>query len=165
MEGLFRKGHFNGMATVVKRLLDIVEPDNAYFGEKDFQQLAIVRRMVKKLGLKINIIPCPTLREPDGLAMSSRNVRLSERERTEALIISKTLFQAKENAGKGMRVKGVKEIATKSFNDSSLLRLEYFEIVDPESLKAVENGAYAKGNRACVAAKVGEVRLIDNISL
>ena len=163
MEGKFRPGHFNGVAQVVSRLFDIVKPDNAYFGEKDFQQLAIVRAMVKQLGLNVNIIGCPIVREADGLAMSSRNTRLNEAQRREAIIISQTLFKSKELKN-SLSVPELKEWITNQINASPELQTEYFELVDGNTLQPIQNWPDTEYPVGCVAVFDGEVRLIDNIT-
>jgi len=164
MEGKFRPGHFNGVAMVVKRLFEIVEPDNAYFGEKDFQQLAIIKYMVKKENLPVNIIACPTLREASGLAMSSRNTRLTEAEKIAAAAIYKALIDARENA-KTLSPQKVKELFENSINQNHTFKFEYFEIVDSETLLPVEEWNPEKKAVGCVALWVRDVRLIDNIIL
>jgi len=138
MEGRFRKGHFNGVAQVVSKLFDIVSPDRAYFGEKDYQQLAIIKNLVKQEGWPIEIIPCPIIREADGLAMSSRNQRLSEKQRSEAAWIPQTLFLAKEKA-KVMDVETLRKWVIDTIHKSESLKVEYFEIVDSEDLLPIEN--------------------------
>jgi len=162
MEGKFRPGHFNGVAMVVKRLLEIVQPDNAYFGEKDFQQLAIIRYMVKAEKLPVNVIGCPTLRESSGLAMSSRNMRLTEEEKAEAAAIYKALLEAKENA-KTLTPQKVKEIFENTINQNPVFKFEYFEIVDSETLLAVEEWNLKRKAVGCVAVWIRDVRLIDNL--
>ena len=164
MEGAHRPGHFNGVALIVSKLFSAVEPDKAYFGQKDFQQLAIVRRMTKQLDLNIDIIGCPIVREADGLAMSSRNVRLSAKERQEAVLIPQTLFKVKEMAAKNS-VKELKAFAEASIASNPDLKLDYFEISDVETLQPVDEIEPGKGAVACIAVKVGPVRLIDNIIL
>jgi pantoate--beta-alanine ligase len=164
MEGAFRPGHFKGMATVVKRLFDIVQPDRAYFGEKDFQQLAVVRLMVQMLHIPIEIIGCPTIRENDGLAMSSRNIRLSPSEREASIIISKTLTEAQQNK-KILSPEAIKVQAINHLKASSLIDVEYFELVDAESLTPVHSWSDSNNVRACVAVRLGNTRLIDNIAL
>lgn len=163
MEGKFRPGHFNGVAMVVKRLLEIVQPDNAYFGEKDFQQLAIIRYMVKSEKLPVTIISCPTLRESSGLAMSSRNMRLTEEEKVEAAAIYKALLEAKENA-KIFSPQKVKELFESAITLNPFFEFEYFEIVDSETLLAVEEWNPQRKATACVAVWIRDVRLIDNIT-
>lgn len=162
MEGAFRPGHFNGVAQIVTKLFDAVEPDNAYFGEKDFQQLAIIREMVRQLGYKIRITGCPIVREADGLALSSRNARLSEKERETALHISRTLFESRDFAA-GHSLADTAEFVKASIAAVEGLRLEYFQIVDGNTLQPVaewEDSDYIVG---CITVFCGEVRLIDNI--
>ncbi|MCC8146981.1 MAG: pantoate--beta-alanine ligase [Bacteroidales bacterium] len=162
MEGKFRPGHFNGVAQVVSRLLDIVKPDNAYFGEKDFQQLAIVRELVKQLNLNVQIVACPIIREKDGLAMSSRNTRLNENQRKEAVFISKTLFESR-NRCKEYTVDALKDWVVNNINSNPELHTEYFDIVDGSNLQSIgkwEDTDYPVG---CIAVFAGEIRLIDNI--
>ena len=162
MEGKFRPGHFNGVCQIVSKLFLIVEPTRAYFGEKDFQQLAIIREMVRKYPFNLEIVGCPIVREADGLALSSRNARLSDEQRIQALQISKTLFASVESAQTHTLAE------TKAFVESAIstaegLRLEYFEIVDGNSLQTVcdwKDGSYIVG---CITVFCGEVRLIDNI--
>lgn len=162
MEGKFRPGHFNGVCQIVSKLFLIVEPTRAYFGEKDFQQLAIIREMVRKYPFNLEIVGCPIVREADGLALSSRNARLSDEQRIQALQISKTLFASLEYAQTHTLAE------TKAFVESAIstaegLRLEYFEIVDGNSLQTVcdwKDGSYIVG---CITVFCGEVRLIDNI--
>lgn len=162
MEGKFRPGHFNGVCQIVSKLFLIVEPTRAYFGEKDFQQLAIIREMVRKYPFKLEIVGCPIVREADGLALSSRNARLSDEQRIQALQISKTLFASVEYAQTHTLAE------TKAFVESAIsiaegLRLEYFEIVDGNSLQTVcdwKDSSYIVG---CITVFCGEVRLIDNI--
>lgn len=160
LEGEFRPGHFQGVVHVVYNLFQITQPDFAYFGLKDFQQVSIIQHMVKQLKLSVQIVPCPTLREESGLAMSSRNLRLSESEKEDALIIYKTLNVILEKA-KDLSPIQVEELAKNLFN-SSKLKLEYLEIVDPRSLQKLSNN-WVKGAVCCIAAFCGEVRLIDNM--
>ena len=162
MEGKFRPGHFNGVCQIVSKRFLIVEPTRAYFGEKDFQQLAIIREMVRKYPFNLEIVGCPIVREADGLALSSRNARLSDEQRIQALQISKTLFASVEYAQTHTLAE------TKAFVESAIstaegLRLEYFEIVDGNSLQTVcdwKDGSYIVG---CITVFCGEVRLIDYI--
>ena len=161
MEGRFRPGHFKGVVNVVNRLFEIVKPDFAFFGEKDFQQLAVIKFMVDKLNLNVKIIPCKIYREESGLASSSRNSRLSESELVDAEFIYKSLVLAKELSAKN-EVAEVKSIIEESYNDS-VLELEYFEIVDPLTLQPLTK--WIEGAHACVVAYCGEVRLIDNMCL
>ncbi|RUA10583.1 MAG: pantoate--beta-alanine ligase [Flavobacteriia bacterium] len=164
MEGLFREGHFDGVGTVVKRLLEIVKPDNAYFGEKDYQQLLIIKKMVETEKLPVNIIGCDIYREPDGLAMSSRNIRLSKEQRKEAPQIFKTLNEAKEMF-KNSSISEVKAYVEQVFQKNKLLELEYFEIADASSLKPVTTKKPGEKYRGFIAVFAGKIRLIDNIAL
>ncbi|MBQ8519833.1 MAG: pantoate--beta-alanine ligase [Bacteroides sp.] len=162
MEGKYRPGHFNGVCQIVSKLFMMVEPHRAYFGEKDFQQLAIIREMVKQMQLPLQIVGCPIVREADGLALSSRNARLSAEQRKQALNISKTLFASVEFA----RTHSVAE--TQFFVEASIaeaegLELEYFEIVDGLTLQKVENWKDTDYVVGCITVYCGEVRLIDNI--
>ncbi len=162
MEGAFRPGHFNGVAVVVKRLFDIVEPDKAYFGEKDFQQLAIIKKLVRMLNYPVEIIPCPIVREPDGLAMSSRNVRLSEEDRQLAAMI----FWILRESVKRKEYKSPDELRVwvkKKFDEVDRFDLEYFEIADETDLLPVSEWNDQTGTLGFVAVNVGGVRLIDNI--
>jgi pantoate--beta-alanine ligase len=162
MEGKHRPGHFNGVAQVVSRLFDMVKPTKAYFGLKDFQQLAIVKNMVKQLQLPVEIVPCAIIREESGLAMSSRNELLTEEQRKNATVISETLFKAKELKGQ----KSVQEITdwvTETINKNPFLDVEYFEIVDDEQLQPVKSWDEKSTKVGCVAVFCGKIRLIDNI--
>lgn len=162
MEGKFRPGHFKGVVQVVSRLFDLVEPQKAFFGLKDFQQVAVIRKMVDQLNLPIQIVPCETSRTEKGLAMSSRNKRLSETQKDEALIIYKTLIHAKADAGKFSPAETV-VLATKFFEQGSL-QLEYLTIVDPHTLQDLTD-QWVPGATMCIACFCGEVRLIDNMTL
>jgi len=162
MEGAHRPGHFKGVCVVVKKLFDIIEPDKAYFGEKDFQQLEIIRQMVKTQNLPVEVISCPTVREANGLAMSSRNALLTSDERKNAAHIYKTLLGSRERE-RGT-VKEIKKWVEEEINENPFLELEYFEIVNAETLVPVLSFEETKNLRACIAVKVGMVRLIDNIS-
>ncbi|WP_320111318.1 pantoate--beta-alanine ligase [Draconibacterium orientale] len=162
MEGKHRPGHFNGVAQVVSRLFDMVKPTKAYFGLKDFQQLAIVKNMVKQLQLPVEIVPCAIIREKSGLAMSSRNELLTEEQRKNATVISETLFKAKELKAQ----KSVQEITdwvTETINKNPFLDVEYFEIVDDEQLQPVKSWDEKSTKVGCVAVFCGKIRLIDNI--
>jgi pantoate--beta-alanine ligase len=161
MEGASRPGHFRGVVEVVYALFEHVNPSNAYFGQKDFQQLAIIRAMVSSLKLPASIVSCPTLREADGLAMSSRNLRLSQSERQEALVLYKALSFVKEH-WKNRPSTAVLDQA-KQLIAASTLRLDYLLLVDPNSLLPIANNAQSAV--VCVAAYCGEVRLIDNMLL
>lgn len=164
MEGKFRPGHFDGVGTVVKRLFEIVRPDNAYFGEKDFQQLQIIKKLVSKHKLHVNIIGCDIFREDNGLAMSSRNTRLTDEQKAVAPFIYKTLKTAKTYFGTKSASKVI-EWVTQQFKNNNILNLEYFTIADVDSLKEVKRKSKNKKYRAFIAVYAGEVRLIDNIAL
>ncbi|WP_162126631.1 pantoate--beta-alanine ligase [Flavobacterium phycosphaerae] len=164
MEGQFRPGHFDGVGTIVKRLFEIVKPTNAYFGEKDFQQLQIVKKMVAKLKLPVKVIGCPIFREPNGLAMSSRNERLTTEERAEAAIIFKTLSEAKIRFHV-QSAEEVTEFVTEIFQKTTPFELEYFTIADEETLLPCTTKNNTKKYRAFIAVFVNNVRLIDTISL
>jgi len=164
MEGKFRPGHFDGVGTIVKRLFEIVKPTNAYFGEKDFQQLQIVKKMTAKNQLDVNIIGCPIYREANGLAMSSRNERLSKEQREQAGIIYETLNLAKQKFEKESS-KSVKEWVKKAFDKNPTFELEYFEIADEEKLLPCSRKSKSKKYRAFIAVFVNNIRLIDTISL
>ena len=162
MEGEHRPGHFNGVAQVVSRLFDIVKPDRAYFGEKDFQQLAIIREMVKQLKLDINIVPMPIVREVSGLALSSRNERLTATQKEVAVNISKVLAESKE----WMKTSSVEEVikaVTTTLDSFTELKVEYYEIVDGYTLQSVTDWKDSDYIVGCIAIFCGEVRLIDNI--
>ncbi len=162
MEGACRPGHFNGVAQIVSKLFYAVEPDRAYFGEKDFQQLAIIRAMVKQLNIDVEIIGCPIVRESDGLALSSRNMLLTSEERQRALTISRTLFASVEYAATHTLAE-TKSYVEEAINATEGLQLEYFQIVDGDSLQEVakwEDSNYLVG---CIALFCGKIRLIDNI--
>lgn len=162
MEGAFRPGHFNGVCQIVSKLFDAVQPDRAYFGEKDFQQLAIIRQMVKQLHYPLQIVGCPIIREEDGLALSSRNARLSVLEREKALKISQTLFKSRTFAATHS-VSETQQFVEDAISAEPGLRLEYFEIVDGNTLQQVnswEETSYVVG---CITVFSGEIRLIDNV--
>ncbi|GHS98173.1 pantothenate synthetase [Bacteroidia bacterium] len=163
MEGQFRPGHFNGVAQVVSRLFDIVKPDRAYFGEKDFQQLAIIRALVKQLNLNIEIIAHPIVREPDGLALSSRNTRLTSDQRKNAVIISQTLFESKAKK-ESLPLTEIKQEVIEKINAVPEFQVEYFDLVDRDSLQTVKDWTDSEHIVGCIAAYAGNVRLIDNIS-
>ncbi|MDR2805658.1 MAG: pantoate--beta-alanine ligase [Dysgonamonadaceae bacterium] len=163
MEGKFRPGHFNGVAQVVSRLLDIVQPDRAYFGEKDFQQLAIIRAMVKQLHLPVEIISHPIVREPDGLAMSSRNTRLTPELRKNAAMISQILFKSQQKKMQ-FSIASLKQKVIELVNTVSGLETEYFELVDGNSLQTVNDWNDSNFIVGCIAVYAGDVRLIDNIT-
>ncbi len=161
MEGKFRPGHFNGVAIVVKKLFDIIEPHKAYFGQKDFQQLKIIEALVKKHQLAVKIISCPTIREADGLAMSSRNKLLTPEQRQIAPVIYQTLKKVKEKAFHEP-VGEIKMWAVKQIHNYKSFDVEYFEIADYKTLMPVDKMEKGREYIACVAVYLGEVRLIDN---
>ncbi|WP_338732475.1 pantoate--beta-alanine ligase [Mangrovimonas cancribranchiae] len=164
MEGRFREGHFNGVATVVKRFFEIITPDNAYFGKKDYQQLLIIKKLVHIAKIPVNIIGCDILRESSGLAMSSRNIRLKPEYKTAAPFIYKTLMSAKEKFGT-KSAKVVVEWVENQFEKHELLELEYFTIADAETLLPVKRKSKQKQYRAFIAVYADNIRLIDNIAL
>jgi pantoate--beta-alanine ligase len=162
MEGAHRPGHFKGVGLVVSKLFEIINPDRAYFGEKDFQQIAIVKQLTKNLNFPIEIVSCPIIREKDGLAMSSRNMRLTNEQRRNVPLIAKTLFEAREKA-KSLSVKETQEWVINTINNNPYLDVEYFEIVDENTLLSVESWKQPGNKRGCIAVNVGDIRLIDNI--
>lgn len=162
MEGKFRPGHFKGVVNIVSLLFQIAQPTRAYFGQKDFQQLAIIQQLAKSNFPKLTIVPIPTLREKSGLAMSSRNARLSEDEKVKALQISAALFFMKEKASEIINCSDLKKLAMEQFFSTSDLELEYLEISDAETLKPLSQINQHKAV-ICIAAFCGKVRLIDNI--
>ena len=164
MEGKFRAGHFDGVGTVVKRLFEIVKPTNAYFGEKDFQQLQIIKKLVEKENIPVNVIECPIYREANGLAMSSRNERLTAIEREKAAVIYKILTQAKALFLTEICA-SVKNFVTEEFNKHPEIELEYFEIAEEETLISCDSKELNKNYRAFIAVFVNKIRLIDTISL
>jgi len=164
LDGRSRPGHFRGVTTVVAKLFHIVEPDAAFFGQKDAAQLAIIRRMVRDLNLPLEIVACPIVREPDGLAMSSRNAYLDPQQRKQALALHRSLEQVQRLVGTGERSAAKLAAAGRAeFNTESSVRLDYFEIVNPDTLDPVED--VSGGVLVAVAAFVGATRLIDNILL
>lgn len=164
MEGAFRKGHFNGVGTIVLELLSLFKAHRAYFGEKDFQQLQIIRKLSQQFSLPTKIIACPIEREASGLAMSSRNNRLSDELRVEAGFIFKTLIEIQKKI-ESISFEDLKKRMQLACSKHTLFELEYFEIVDEETLQPVQAFSTKKSLRAFVAIKVNEVRLIDNIRL
>lgn len=164
MEGKFRPGHFNGVAVVVKRLFEIIKPTRAYFGLKDYQQLLIIHRMTKEINLPVEIVPCPIIREENGLAMSSRNERLSQSERKQAAIIYETLKMVKIRSGFST-IKETLNYVDQQFKKNKNFRLEYFEIVDMYTLKPLQTWTESNTSIACIALWLGQVRLIDNMIL
>ena len=164
LEGKFRPGHFKGVAVAVKRLFDLVEPRKAYFGKKDYQQLLVIRKLVRDLDLPVEIVACPTVREPDGLAMSSRNMRLTIHERKVAPLIYQVLLKVREKAGT-LPVRDLANWAIKKISENPEFSVEYFEIVDSETLLTLTNWKPKEKALACTAVYLGDVRLIDNMEL
>jgi pantoate--beta-alanine ligase len=162
MEGAKRPGHFNGVGQVVSRLFDIVQPHKSFFGMKDFQQVAIIRNMVKQLNCPVEIIPCPIIREESGLAKSSRNTLLEENHKKNAPHIYATLKKARTFVP-DMKVEELKKWITDEINKNPFLETEYVEIVDDTTLKVVEDWSEPGTKVACVAVYAGKIRLIDNI--
>ncbi len=164
MEGAHRPGHFNGVAQIVTKLFDIVSPDKAYFGLKDFQQLAVVRRLVKDCNYSIEIVPCPIIREEDGLAMSSRNSLIDQQTRKDVPIIYQVLKSVKSMyPSKGLSA--IDEFVRTEFSKQQNLELEYFEIVNDETLQPISSLPSDLLCTACIAVFAGKVRLIDNVQL
>ena len=162
MEGIYRPGHFNGMCQIVSKLFSIVQPTRAYFGEKDYQQLVIVKRMVEDLKLDIEVVGCPIVREKDGLALSSRNALLSKEERENALLISKTLFESLKLAA-NYSLKETLSFVKNTIQQNDNLELQYFEIVDANTLLPLEEWEDSSSIIGCITVFCGAVRLIDNI--
>jgi len=164
MEGKHRTGHFDGVGTIVKRLFEVVKPNSAYFGEKDFQQLQIVKKLVEKNPWPIRIVGCPIFRETDGLAMSSRNLRLTKTQRAAVPLIYKTLLEVSKQF-QTEEVLAIKERVTTIFDKHPVLRLDYFDIAEETSLRPVTNKDPKLTCRAFIAVFAGEIRLIDNMRL
>ena len=164
MEGRFRDGHFDGVATIVQAFFEIVKPNRAYFGEKDYQQLQVVKKLAEKENLPVKVIGCPIFRENDGLAMSSRNARLSENQRKASPLIYQTLRKAC-NLINTKEIADIYTFVKEEFDKNELLELEYFTIADEESLQEVNSFKTGKKHRAFIAVNAGNVRLIDNIFL
>jgi pantoate--beta-alanine ligase len=164
LEGKHRPGHFNGVAVVVRKLFEIVQPSRAYFGMKDYQQLRIIQTMAQELEMQVEIIPCPTKRDRDGLAMSSRNLRLTADERAIAPVIYRVLTGAKERLQQ-MSIKDTEQWAIHQLNNYDELDVEYFEIVNAVTLLRPDNWHDANSMIACTAVNLGKVRLIDNLML
>lgn len=162
MEGKFRKGHFQGVAMILYKLFKIITPDKAYFGEKDYQQLVIVKHLFNKLNIPVQIVACPIIREEDGLAMSTRNTLLSKDDRLNAASIFQTLSKS-QSIAKKLSVEETKQWVIHQINSNTMLKVEYFEIVDNKELKAIKSWSESKIKVGCIAVKVGNIRLIDNI--
>lgn len=163
MEGLRRPGHFNGVAQIVSKLFDIVTPDNAYFGEKDFQQIAVIRAMVKQLNQSVNIVSCPIIREEDGLAMSSRNTRLTLEQRRKAPVIARTLKESTTFVS-SRSVQEVIDYVIKTINSVPEMEVEYYEIVDGFTMQSIREWTETTYPVGCITVYCGKVRLIDNIA-
>lgn len=163
MEGKYRPGHFNGVMQVVSRLFDLVQPDCAYFGEKDFQQIAVLRAMAREIKSPVEIVACPIVREEDGLARSSRNTLLSEEGRAQAPNIYRILSESR-TWSKELSPKAVIERATQLLDAIPTLRVEYFEIVDADTLQPITRWEDSPKPHGCITVYCGDVRLIDNIA-
>ena len=164
LEGHFRKNHFNSVATIVEKLFNLFKPNRAYFGEKDYQQILIIKNLILKSNLNVELTSCPTVRDPDGLALSSRNDLLSKKERKIAPIIYKTLLNVK-NKIKNEQIESVIFKIENEFESTPSLKLEYLEIREALSLKPVKKINKEKKYRAFISARIGKIRLIDNIEL
>ncbi|MEF9426338.1 MAG: pantoate--beta-alanine ligase [Candidatus Mariimomonas ferrooxydans] len=160
--GMSRPAHFNGVATVIAKLFNIVMPDRAYFGQKDFQQIIVIKKLARELNFDIDIIVCPTIREPDGLAMSSRNSYLNKEERKAALVLYRALKHGEALIGKDIHdLSHVKKEMEARIKSEPLAKIEYIEVVDPQSLEKIKT---VKTPLAiCIAVKIGKTRLIDNL--
>jgi pantoate--beta-alanine ligase len=165
MEGQFRPGHFSGVAQVVSKLFHIVEPHNAYFGQKDWQQFAIIRQLVEDLNFNLRLHSIPTLREKNGLAMSSRNLRLTESQRQHAGAIFQALNSAKDDLLRGIPIAQVKTLVQKKIEQQPQMVLEYFEVADSKNLTVLKNVSESTSPILCIAVFAGDVRLIDNLFL
>jgi pantoate--beta-alanine ligase len=163
MEGKFRPGHFSGVGIVVSKLLNIIQPDNAYFGQKDWQQFAVIRQLVNELDFDVKLHSVPTLRERDGLALSSRNMRLNQEQRKQAAIFYRALMEAKNHLQNGKSLNEVMLIVKKMIENEADVKLEYFEIADSKNLNLLENVSDSDAPIMCIAGFVGDVRLIDNM--
>ncbi len=164
MEGIFRPGHFGGVALVVAKLFNIVGPCTAYFGEKDAQQLRVVRRMVDDLNVPVDVVGCPTIRDDDGLALSSRNARLRPDDRERALALIRSLREIERRVADGERDAGALAAAgRRTLEDAALDEIDYLEIVDPETLEPIER--VVGPVLVCGAVRIGETRLIDNVTI
>ena len=164
MEGKHRNGHFDGVGTVLSKFFDIIKPDKAYFGQKDFQQLQIVKKLVALENLPIEVIGCPIIREENGLAMSSRNKRLTDEQFEEATIIYKLLTEVREKFATHS-IEDLNKLVSERLLQNQFVELEYFEIADEETLKTVTQKNSSTTYRAFIAAFIGDVRLIDNMPL
>jgi pantoate--beta-alanine ligase len=165
LEGAHRPGHFNGVAQVVSRLFDIVRPDKAFFGSKDYQQLLIINELVKMLGLKTEIVACPTLREKDGLAMSSRNMLLGSEERKAASLLPELMQEGKVLFKKGVPIEEIREFVKAELAKDPIYRLDYYEICDASTLLPLNSLSANVKSISLIACFVGKIRLIDNLAL
>lgn len=165
MEGKYRPGHFSGVALVVSKLFNIIRPDNAYFGQKDWQQFAIIQLIARELKFDLALHSVATYREPDGLAMSSRNLRLNPRQRKHANVFYNALLQAKKNLQDGKKVSEVKHIVSEIVGEATDVKLEYFEVADSINLNVLEFVNGTEKPILCIAGYVGDIRLIDNMFL
>jgi pantoate--beta-alanine ligase len=165
MEGKYRPGHFSGVALVVSKLFNIVQPDNAYFGQKDWQQFAIIRQIVQDLKFNLTLHSIPTFREPDGLAMSSRNLRLDAAQRKQATVFYEALVAARDFLKNGNEVSAAKKIVNEIVEKAEGARLEYFEVAESKNLNVLEFVKGAEMPILCIAGYIGDVRLIDNMFL
>lgn len=163
MEGTYRPGHFNGVAQIVSKFFELIRPAKAYFGQKDFQQLVIVRRLVEILQMEIEVVPCPIVRDKDGLALSSRNALLNDEERKAAPFIYQTLKLAREKKGT-LTPEEVRTWVASRFHDQPLMRLEYFDIVEDQGLAPVSRWSEPVNKVGCIAVQLDRVRLIDNLN-
>jgi pantoate--beta-alanine ligase len=163
MEGKFRPDHFSGVALVVAKLFNIVEPDNAYFGQKDWQQFAIIHKLIRELNFGVRLHSIPTLREPDGLALSSRNLRLSIHQRPHANVFYEGLLHAKSRLKEGKPFSDIKAQIKSMVEYYPDVKLEYVELVDSENLNSLNNVGQSKNPILCIAGYIGEIRLIDNM--
>jgi pantoate--beta-alanine ligase len=165
MEGEFRPGHFSGVALIVSKFFNIIQPDRAYFGQKDWQQFAVIRMLVSELKFNFELHSVPILREPDGLAMSSRNLRLSQTQRSSATVFYHALIMAKNALTSGAGLETVKKAVTELVNSKPEMKLEYFELADSKNLSILNNVDKADLPILCIAGYAGEIRLIDNMFL
>ena len=165
MEGQFRPGHFSGVALIVSKLFNVVEPDHAYFGQKDWQQFAVISKLVEELKFSLTLHSVATTRETDGLAMSSRNLRLTEAQRAKAIVFYQALIRAKEALKSGADVGTMKKLVREIVEQDPEVRLEYVELADRVNLNLLERVNFADQSILCIAGFVGEIRLIDNMFL
>jgi pantoate--beta-alanine ligase len=165
LEGRFRPGHFNGVGVVVSKLFHLIKPSTAFFGQKDLQQVAVIKRLVRDLSFDISLEIVPTRREIDGLAMSSRNLRLNSKEREKALLLFHCLTTAKQHLEEGQSWQMIKTEVEKMFEREESSQLEYFELVHPDTFEVINQFDPNQKASICVAAYIGEVRLIDNLPI